>query len=353
MIKGFANLINTEKYLEKKGVLNKSKSTEYSLSSIGCGTYLGKPNKEVDLQYKKAIKFAVSNGINIIDTAINYRGMRSELVVSEIIKELIEEKIINRSEVVIATKGGFLPADYTKINETIDLSTQLKSDREQFVNKEIAPFCKLSKAKLQKILERGNAIEEEVIEHLLNKSLNNLGIETIDIYYLHNPEETKLALGEDSFYKELYKTFLLLEEKVNQGVLKYYGIATYFGFIVDKSNGKYLSLEKIIEVAKKAGGDNNHFKFIQLPLNKAMQDAAIKKNQTIKGHELSIVDAAFTEKINILTNVSLNQGKEFKKYTFDEMIQYLITNEKIGSSMIGMKNISNVEKNLDAILIKE
>ncbi|WP_410506244.1 hypothetical protein ACER0A_010580 [Haloimpatiens sp. FM7315] len=44
------------------------------------------------MQYKEAIKKAITEGINLVDTAINYRGMRSELVVKDAIKELIEEK---------------------------------------------------------------------------------------------------------------------------------------------------------------------------------------------------------------------------------------------------------------------
>ncbi len=49
-----------------------------SISSLGIGTYLGKPDDETDRAYTDALIVAGENGINFFDTAINYRNQRSE-----------------------------------------------------------------------------------------------------------------------------------------------------------------------------------------------------------------------------------------------------------------------------------
>lgn len=350
MIKGYADLENTKKYLKKNAIKKVSTNSIYSLSSIGCGTYLGFPSKLVDLEYKNAIQYAISKGINIIDTAINYRGMRSESVVGAAIKELINEEKINRSDVVIATKGGFLPTDYRNVEVEENYQDTIVAKVSEYFKKEIVPYINYNEDKIHSILNRRNAVENEVIQCLFEESRKNLGIETIDIYYLHNPENSKMVLGEEVFYEELYKTFLLLEQKVQEGHLKYYGISTYGGFIVDSKNPRHLSLEKIMQIAQQTGGIKNHFKFIQLPFNKTMRDAETLNTQRLEDKFFTPLEAAKKLGINVMTNISLGQGKSFNEYGFEEMISYLIENEKVCSSMIGMKKLSNVEKNIKALL---
>ncbi|NUO06318.1 MAG: aldo/keto reductase [Candidatus Brocadia sinica] len=68
-------------------------------SSIGIGTYLGKEDDRTDELYLDAITRAVEQGCNVIDTAINYREMKSERVVGRAVK------------LIVATKGGFIPGD--------------------------------------------------------------------------------------------------------------------------------------------------------------------------------------------------------------------------------------------------
>lgn len=350
MIKGYAMLEDTKNYITKKLVKKVSINELYGLSSIGCGTYLGFPSREIDLQYKEAIELAVTKGINLIDTAINYRGMRSEVLVGEILKELICENKIKRSEIIIATKGGYLPPDYRNSVVQEDYVDNIKEHREKFFREKISSKINYDENKIQNILNIGNSIEKEIIELLFCESRKNLNVETIDIYYLHNPEVSKAVMGDENFYKELKRTFLFLENKVKEGKLKYYGIATYPGFIVDKNKKEYLSLERISEIAKEVGGEENHFKFIQLPFNKGMDDASKIKNQIVKGKRVTPLEAAYKLKIKVMTNVSLGKGKYFDKYSCDDMIKYLADNDKVCSSMIGMKRVSNVEKNLESIL---
>ena len=50
-------------------------------SSIGIGTYLGECADADDASYTSAIRSALENGINLVDSSINYRCQRSERAV--------------------------------------------------------------------------------------------------------------------------------------------------------------------------------------------------------------------------------------------------------------------------------
>ena len=77
------------------------------VSSIGLGTYLGDPTDAADDAYHEALVDALESGINVLDTAINYRHQRSERAVGR----AIEAADVDREAVFVATKGGFVPFD--------------------------------------------------------------------------------------------------------------------------------------------------------------------------------------------------------------------------------------------------
>ena len=57
---------------------------ELTVSSLGLGTYLGQGDPETDAGYRAALLAALRGGLNLIDTAINYRAQRSERVIERI-----------------------------------------------------------------------------------------------------------------------------------------------------------------------------------------------------------------------------------------------------------------------------
>ncbi len=59
------------------------------LSSIGIGTYLGEPDRATDEAYTNAVVAAVRGGMNVVDSAINYRLQRSERSVGAALKVLM------------------------------------------------------------------------------------------------------------------------------------------------------------------------------------------------------------------------------------------------------------------------
>ncbi|MGH7859185.1 MAG: aldo/keto reductase, partial [Candidatus Binatia bacterium] len=79
------------------------------LSSIGLGTYLGSETEDDDALYVEAVEAAVRLGANVLDTAINYRCQRSERAIGRALAGLFASGEVARDEVVVATKGGYLP----------------------------------------------------------------------------------------------------------------------------------------------------------------------------------------------------------------------------------------------------
>src|SRR6266436_3244367 len=69
-----------------------------SAASIGIGTYLGENDEATDAAYGEASRIALRGGINLIDTAVNYRFQRSERVIGKAIAELIAAGDVRREE---------------------------------------------------------------------------------------------------------------------------------------------------------------------------------------------------------------------------------------------------------------
>src|SRR5215203_581820 len=81
------------------------------LSSIGIGTYLGNADEATDRNYSNAVVRAVQLGTNVIDSAANYRFQRSERSIGKALAKLTNELGFSRDELIICTKGGYLPFD--------------------------------------------------------------------------------------------------------------------------------------------------------------------------------------------------------------------------------------------------
>jgi len=82
------------------------------VSSIGIGTYTGDPDDLTDFNMYNAIKQSVlSGGLNHIDTAPNYRYMKSEKTVGKILTVLQNKYDIDREMLFVSSKAGYIPED--------------------------------------------------------------------------------------------------------------------------------------------------------------------------------------------------------------------------------------------------
>lgn len=314
------------------------------LSSIGIGTYLGDHDDATDHLYRQAVVRAVELGSDVIDSAINYRFQRSERSIGAALKELAT-KGIGRDQLVIATKGGFLPFDGSPSGDVRDYFT------ETFVKPGIANFSD--------VVGGCHCMTPSYLLNQLECSRKNLDVECIDIYYVHNPETQLSAVSREEFNERLLKAFEVLEEAVSAGKIRMYGTATWNGYRNDPEAKDYLSLAEVVGIARKAGGEKHHFKVIQLPLNLAMPEALTKRNQQVEGQMLSILEAAQRLDITVMCSASIFQGQLSRNLPpligevfggletdAQRSLQFVRSTPGAAVALVGMKQISHVEENL-------
>lgn len=270
--------------------------------SLGIGTYKPEPYKEDNyiINFSSAIKMALRRGINLIDTAINYRYQISEREIAEALGVMFAEGEIKRDEVIIASKGGFIPLDF--------------------------PFPENPYGWIQRnIVDAGLAAKEEIIidQHCMTpaflrwsceQSLRNMEIETIDIYYLHNPETQLGYVDQETFYERIAAAFKEFEALRAEGKIVSYGVAAWNGFLYESDHTEYLSLSKMVEIAYRVGGKDHGFKYIQSPFNLAKPHAYGYVNQQCEdGKYYPLMHACASYGLTCIASSPLLQKNLFKR----------------------------------------
>jgi aryl-alcohol dehydrogenase-like predicted oxidoreductase len=322
---------------------------ELWFSSIGLGTYLGEPDDTADAEYVDAIRSALRSGINVLDTAINYRHQRSERNIGTALAQLIATGELQRDEVLVCTKAGYLSFD-----------GNLSADPRGYFTREYVETGILD----PKDLTGGmHCITPRYLENQIERSRRNLGLETIDLFYLHNPESQLADVSPDVFRERLKHAFALLESSVEAGKLRYYGVATWNAFRVPGGSRDYISLPDAAELAREVGGPSHHFRFVQLPFNLAMPEAFGLANQTVERKNVSVLTAASRLGIAVVGSATLYQGrlthglpapiqqKLGMKSDHENAIQFARSAPGLTTSLIGMGHKEHVTANLKPALV--
>jgi aryl-alcohol dehydrogenase-like predicted oxidoreductase len=331
----FRDRIHRDHYRQSQGLW---------MSSIGIGTYLGDYDADTDRKYCQAISRAVQCGCNVIDSAINYRLQRSERSVGTALKELTG-KGFDRDEIVIATKGGFIPYDGTP-----------PSDPRSYFEE---TFFKPGIAGPSDIVSGCHCMTPDYLLNQLDCSLQNLDLECLDIYYVHNPETQLSKISREEFNDRLQKAFEALERAVSAGKIRMYGTATWNGYRNDPQAKDYLSLAEVLGLATKAGGKDHHFKVIQLPFNLGMNEALSLSNQIIEGKTCTVLEAAQALGITVMCSASILQGQlaanlpamigtALKGLETDSQrsIQFVRSTPGVTTALVGMKQLKHVEESM-------
>ena len=306
-----------------------------TLSSIGIGTYLGDADEATDLSYANAVTLAVRSGVNVIDTAANYRFQRSERSIGSALQALTSEGFA-REELVICTKGGYLPFD----------GAPPRNMREYFEE----TFVKPGIASYEDVVGGSHCMTPSYLQNQLDQSLRNMDLECVDVYYVHNPESQLGHVSQDEFYYRLRLAFERLEENRKQRKLQFYGIATWNGFRQPGRVRTHHSLAQMIEVAREVGGEDHGFRFIQLPVNLAMQEAVSLVNETIDGEPLTVVEAAKRLGVTVIASGSMMQGR--LATNAQTAIQSVRSAPGITTALVGMGSVEHVEENLQLVSVQ-
>jgi aryl-alcohol dehydrogenase-like predicted oxidoreductase len=321
------------------------------LSSIGTGTYLGNADDETDARYTAAISRAVELGANVIDTAANYRFQRSERAIGKALGQLTEAKGFSRDEIVICTKGGYLPFDGAPPRDV------RRYVEETFVKPGIAGF--------EDIVGGSHCMTPSYLQNQLEQSLRNMTLACVDVYYIHNPESQLGHVSDEEFYSRLRAAFESLEKRRGEGQLKFYGVATWNGFRVPSGSSGYHSLARMVEIAHEVGGESHGFRFIQLPFNLAMPEVLTLSNQTLGSHQVSTLDAAAGLGVTVISSASIFQGRVARGLPKDlretlgslstdaqSAIQFVRSAPGITTALVGMSTLEHVEDNLQLVSVE-
>ncbi|MGI0076460.1 MAG: aldo/keto reductase [Nitrosopumilaceae archaeon] len=350
MIEGYASPEGTSEFLKKHPDVNPKnfrKIHGLTLSNIGVGTYLGNPDAQTDQLVTNAIKKSILAGINVIDTAINYRSQKAERSVSKAILELIHGGKINRNEIFISTKNGYVTND-GDINE----------DFWQYVNRE---YVTKGIIQTNDISSGYHCMAVPYLEDQLERSRKNLGLQCIDLMYLHNAIEGQIQdVTKEQFMKNLRMVFEFYESKRKEGKIRFYGMATWECFRVQPDNPNFLELSEVMALANEVGGAEHGFRFIQLPFNMYLDQALIIKNQSFDGTLDSILQAAKSYGIGVFTSVPLMQAKLLSPGVmpeFDDLkpslraLQFTRSTPGVLAPLIGHKLEQHVNENLEIMKI--
>ena len=349
MISGFATPEGTKKFAQNSDV-NQDNFKEFenlTLSNVGIGTYLGDPDARTDQLVSEAVKQSILSGVNVVDTAINYRAQKAERSVGKAISELIQENNITRDQIFVSTKNGYV---------TNDGDVQLgfwEYVKQEYTDKGVV--------KEGDITSGYHCMTSTYLSDQLDRSLKNLDLECVDLMYLHNGIEGQIKdVSKEQFLKNLESVFELYEQKRDEGKIKFYGMATWECFRVPTDNPQYLSLEDIVNMAKKTGGENHGFKFIQLPFNLYYDQALLGKTQTIQNNPVSVLESATRLGIGVFTSVPLMQGRLLQPGVMPEFsdlkpslraLQFIRSSPGVIAPLVGQKSAEHVTENLEVMKI--
>ncbi|UVE48947.1 aldo/keto reductase [Haloferax larsenii] len=303
------------------------------VSSIGIGTYLGDPTDEVDEQYRESLVLALESGINLLDTASNYRHGRSERVVGEAVREAD----IDRDAIVVASKAGFVPFDRTR-----------PENPAQYVRETVLDA---GLAAADELAHGSHTIAPTFIDEMVDRSLDLTGLDHIDLYYLHNPE-TQLAVADrDTVYDRIESAFEVLERRVAADDIGRYGVATWEAFRVPEGHDSYLSLPEVVRRAEQAaetvGNDESSLDAVQLPFNVVMADAfTVDAHETDDGEQTSALWYAHEHDLDVFTSASLAQGDLSRE--IPESVNELLTGETLAQRAL---NFSRSAPGVTAALV--
>lgn len=321
------------------------------LSSIGLGTYLGNADDETDARYTAAAARAVELGANVIDTAANYRFQRSERSIGNALRNLTEARGFSRDEMIICTKGGYLPFDGAP-----------PRDIRRYVEE---TFVKPGIARFEDIVGGSHCMTPSYLQNQLEQSLRNMNLECVDVYYVHNPESQLGHVSEEEFYVRLRAAFESLEKSRAQGQLKFYGVATWNGFRVPAGSSGYHSLARMMAIANELAGESHGFRFIQLPFNLAMPEALTLSNQIVDGQQVSTLEATAALGMTVISSASIFQGRVAQGLPNDlrdslgslatdaqTAIQFVRSAPGVSTALVGMSRLEHVEENLKLINVE-
>lgn len=270
--------------------------TNLTCSHVGFGAYrVGRR----DPAHSQALHMAIQQGCNLIDTSTNYADGDSELAIGAVLEKMQQASEVDRDELIVVSKVGYIQGH----------NLQAARSREN-------PWPEL----VRYSDDCWHCIHPEFIASQLSESLARLRLKCIDVYLLHNPEYFFLAHKSTDqnalkelrhhFYQRIRAAFLTLEEMVEQGFIRSYGISSNT-FAMPLDHPESVSLEAVWNIAEEESmrrfgqRGKHHFSVVQFPMN-LLETDAVHVDQGGK----TLLDLVRTYNLGSLVNRPLNAFTE-------------------------------------------
>lgn len=323
-----ASSVSTKNYFAKHPDI-KSKilgKTNFRASICGFGCYRiddGIP------QHQNALEKALLSGINLIDTSSNYSDGGSEILVGKVLNKLITENKINREDVIVVSKGGYLQGSNLKLG--------MENEQSGKAFKDVVKCTQ----------DLWHCVSPDFLENQITLSLQRLNLDKIDVYLLHNPEYfltysiiSDPERREREYYRRIKDAFMYLEEEVKRGRISYYGISSNT-FAEKETKQNFTSLEKILAIANEISEDN-HFAVVQFPMNLIENGGMNILNQ--QNQSKSFLQLAGENELGVLVNRPLNA---ISKNKLIRLADYPVTEDRNDNEIFSLiDDLNQQESNL-------
>ena len=262
----------------------------------------------------KTIKAAIDNGVNCIDTAPTYGGMRgnSETITGKAIKGI-------REQVVIATKFGTDPAT-------------------------------------SRTAIKGGGTKQYIIG-AAEESLERLDTDYIDLYQMHFPD-TETPIEE---------TLRALEDLITSGKVRFIGASNFASWQISESGWtsltnelnqfvslqtRYSILTRDMEKEILPACEKHQVSLLPyFPLESGLLTGKVTRDkEPPKGSRLALWKGAFTseEKFNIIDKLN-DYGAEIGRNILEMSLAWTAHRSQIGSVLVGATSPEQMIQNIDAI----
>ncbi|HTO09360.1 MAG TPA: aldo/keto reductase [Myxococcota bacterium] len=317
-----------------------------TLSSLGLGTKSGMPGGVDDLCYRSVVPRALEGGVNVFDTSISYRQQTSERALGRALARAFREKLARRDEVFVISKCGYLAPDAESV-----------MDGRRYL---VRTYLDSGLVALDEVVNGVHVLSPRFITDQIERSRANLGLETIDLYLLEDPELQLAARGPSGFRESLAAWFEALERAVQRGAIAAYGLSTWHGLLLPYGERGHLSMFELLETAIAVGGPDHHLRGMALPYSVGQGEARGLDSQFgPEARPANLFDTLRDTGTSVFTAASLVQGRAarglpaFFRQAFPDLatdaqrcLQFARSTPGVTTALVGMRSPEHVDENL-------
>ncbi len=318
------------------------------LSSLAQGTRPGDPNGADDLLYRSAVPQALERGVNVFDTALSYRMQTSERSLGTALRRAMGEGLVARDEIYVISKGGYLTPEPERVLRPGDGRREL-----------IRTYVDTDLVDPRELVAGNHSLEPAFLTDQIERSRANLGLETIDLYCVQDPELHLEAKGPDEFYWLLARVLEALEEAVARGAIGAYGLSTWSGLLLPHSEQGHLSIVDTFQLALEVGGADHHLRAMQLPYSVAMSEGMSLPTQFGPDGPAPVFETLRDTGCAVFASVPLARGRAVRglpavlREAFPGLLsaaqcalQFARSTSCVTSALVGMRRPEHIDENL-------